>query len=305
MAFELPSGMLVFERGWLSANNIVFIDGEQTALVDSGYCTHSKQTVALIEAALAGRELNILVNTHLHSDHCGGNAALQDRYKTIQTLIPPGQAKSVTNWDPIALTYEPTGQLCPRFTFTTTLQSGGLITFGKDQWEIHAAPGHDPHSVIFFEPVERILISADALWENGFGVVFPELEGENAFSDVAATLDLIEKLDPEIVIPGHGRVFGYTKDVLALSRNRLDAFIQSPLRHARHATKVLLKFKLLELQRVDKTVFKLWAAKTAYLNRTRNSFFKQISVDEWLDKMIAELVKSNVARLEGELIVNI
>jgi hypothetical protein len=33
-----------------------------------------------------------------------------------------------------------------------------------------------------------VLISADALWENGFGVVFPELEGDDAFAIVAATL---------------------------------------------------------------------------------------------------------------------
>ena len=34
--------------------------------------------------------------------------------------------------------------------------------------------GHDPHSVILFEPQDRILISADALWEAGFGVIFPD-----------------------------------------------------------------------------------------------------------------------------------
>jgi glyoxylase-like metal-dependent hydrolase (beta-lactamase superfamily II) len=45
--------------------------------------------------------------------------------------------------------------------------------------------GHDPHSVILFEPVSRVLISADALWERGFGVIFPELEGVEAFDEVA------------------------------------------------------------------------------------------------------------------------
>ena len=42
----LPVGMCVLERGWLSANNILFTDGEQTLMIDSGYCTHSEQTVA-------------------------------------------------------------------------------------------------------------------------------------------------------------------------------------------------------------------------------------------------------------------
>ena len=48
--------------------------------------------------------------------------------------------------------------------------------------------------MILFEPASGILISADALWESGFGVVFPEIEGTAAFDEVAATLDVIERL---------------------------------------------------------------------------------------------------------------
>ncbi|MCQ9958297.1 hypothetical protein L6B39_14330, partial [Staphylococcus aureus] len=60
---------------------------------------------------------------------------------------------------------------------------------------------------ILFEPASRTLISADALWENGFGVVFPEIEGLQAFEEVAATLDVIEALAPLTIVPGHGGVF--------------------------------------------------------------------------------------------------
>lgn len=303
--FDLPPDLQVFERGWLSANNILFTGGEQTVLVDSGYCTHSDQTLALVETALHGRQLDLLVNTHLHSDHCGGNAALQSRYPLLNTLIPPGQAKFVQDWNPVALTYQPTGQLCPRFIFSDTLQPGGVISFGHSLWEIHAASGHDPHSVVFFEPIRKVLISADALWQNGFGVVFPELEGEQAFSDVAATLSLIETLSPRTVIPGHGPVFAYTPQVLAAARDRLDAFIKSPERHARHAAKVLLKFKLLELQQAALVAFSAWASETSHLKHIHNNFFSELEFDDWLNMMVSELVRSNAARLADKLIVNI
>ena len=303
--FDLPPDMQVFERGWLSANNILFTGGEQSVLIDSGYCTHSDQTLALVEAALHGRELDLLVNTHLHSDHCGGNAALQSRYQQLETLIPPGQAKLVQDWNPLALTYQPTGQLCPRFIFSDTLQPGSVISFGVSQWEIHAASGHDPHSVVFFEPIRKVLISADALWQSGFGVVFPELEGEQAFSDVAATLSMIETLAPLTVIPGHGPVFAYTPQVLAVARDRLSAFIKSPERHARHAAKVLLKFKLLELQQVALVEFRAWASATTHLRHIQNNFFSELDFEEWVDVMIAELVRSNAARVADKLIVNI
>ena len=54
---------------------------------------------------------------------------------------------------------------------------------GGFDWQVISAPGHDPHAVILFNPDTRVLISADALWERGFGVIFPELEGESGFAE--------------------------------------------------------------------------------------------------------------------------
>ena len=76
----LPAAMRVFERGWLSSNNILFTGPGPATLVDTGYLTHAAQTLALVERALDGQPLERLINTHLHSDHCGGNAALQARH---------------------------------------------------------------------------------------------------------------------------------------------------------------------------------------------------------------------------------
>ena len=104
----LPPGVIVLERGWLSSNNVVIRGAEEAALVDSGYCTHAQQTLHLVSQATVDRRLTTLVNTHLHSDHCGGNAALQAGYPRLRTLIPPGLAAAVRNWDPVKLTYQPT-----------------------------------------------------------------------------------------------------------------------------------------------------------------------------------------------------
>jgi len=300
----LPLGMHVFERGWLSSNNVLFTDGETSLLVDSGYCTHSAQTLQLVAHALGGRQLDRLVNTHLHSDHCGGNAALQARYPGIETLIPPGQAASVDPWDPIALIYTPTGQLCPRFTFSSVISPGTEIAFGSRMWQVHAALGHDPHSLLFFEPVSHTLISADALWENGFGVVFPELEGEDAFNDVAKTLDVIERLEPQLVIPGHGAVFPYSAEVLDRARTRLDHFARRPDKHARHAAKVLIKFKLLEQQQQPVDELIQWATGTDYLVQIRNSFFESEGLADWIESLLNELLSSGALTRKGDQIFN-
>ena len=81
----LPSDMQFIERGWLSSNSLLLTGPDDTALVDSGYHTHAAQTLALVQHALQGRTLNTLINTHLHSDHCGGNAALQSAYVPAST----------------------------------------------------------------------------------------------------------------------------------------------------------------------------------------------------------------------------
>ena len=164
---QLPTGVTVFERGWLSSNCLLCSGESGAAMVDSGYVTHAPQTLALVQSALQGRTLDLLVNTHLHSDHCGGNAAMQDAYPALRTLIAPGQAAWVTRWDPVALTYTPTGQSCPQFRFDAVLVPGIDIRLGDLLWQVHAAPGHDPHSVVLFEPQTRTLVSADALWERG------------------------------------------------------------------------------------------------------------------------------------------
>jgi glyoxylase-like metal-dependent hydrolase (beta-lactamase superfamily II) len=301
---EVPSGITILERGWLSSNNIVFTGGYRTALVDSGYSTHSTQTVALVRDVLGARPLDRLVNTHLHSDHCGGNAALQAEYPGVQTRIPPGQAEHVRHWDPVALTYAPTGQQCPRFRVEGLLRPGATINLGDLSWQIHASPGHDPHSVLLFEPASRTLISADALWENGFGVVFQELEGEHAFDDVARTLDLIESLDPATVIPGHGTAFTDVAQSLEAARRRLDGFVRDPTRHAAHAAKVLLKFRLLELQRIRLPEFVGWARATPYFSMVHARWFADASLQEWIEQLADSLVRSGAARREGEYVIN-
>jgi glyoxylase-like metal-dependent hydrolase (beta-lactamase superfamily II) len=296
----LPADIRVFERGWLSSNNILLLSDSAPALVDSGYATHASQTVALVENALGAQALALLVNTHLHSDHCGGNALLQARYPHLPTLIPPGHAEQVRRWDAKALSYLPTGQSCSRFVFESTLEPGSTLRLGQRDWQVHAAPGHDPHSVILFEPELRLLISADALWENGFGVVFPEIEGADAFSEVTNTLDLIESLQPRFVIPGHGSIFQDVTAALHTARQRLIRFIAAPERHAWHAAKVLLKFKLLEQQRIALADLQLWAEQTPYFSILRESYFADRGLQAWLNALIEDLLRSGAAALERE-----
>jgi glyoxylase-like metal-dependent hydrolase (beta-lactamase superfamily II) len=304
-AIMLPPDMHFIERGWLSSNSLLLTGPNDTVLIDSGYHTHAEQTLALVRHALRGRPLNRLINTHLHSDHCGGNAAVQTRWPSVRTSIPPGCAEAVRLWDEAGLTYKPTGQSCPCFRFDDVLQPGTPFGAGGRSWEVHAAPGHDPDSVLLFQPDTGVLLSADALWENGFGVVFPEIYGEPGFDDVGRTLDLIEQLQPTTIVPGHGRVFTDVSGALARARERLKLFMEQPLKHASHAAKVLIKFHLMDIQGCPVESLHEWAQTSSYLKTLHRSHFQQQTMREWTGGLMDALVRSGVLAQQGDRVVNV
>lgn len=299
----LPASMRVLERGWLSANNIVFLGREQTALIDSGYLTHAPQTLALVDHALGGRPLDLLLNTHLHSDHCGGNASLQARYG-CSTAIPVGDAAKVAAWDEDALSYRATGQQCARFAFDRTISPGDALVLGDLRWQALGAPGHDPTSLMFYCASEGILISADALWEHGFGVIFPELEGESGFAEEADTLDLIAALDVRLVIPGHGAPFTDVAGALARARSRVAYLRADPRRNADNAVKVMLKFLLLERQQMPLAdVVALFESNPVMAGSRRR--FLQVDAEDAARATVAALVRAGAAAIKDDLLLNV
>jgi glyoxylase-like metal-dependent hydrolase (beta-lactamase superfamily II) len=283
-------GLTVLERGWLSSNNILIHDRAGAVLVDSGHCVHAAQTVALVRHALQGARLARVINTHLHSDHCGGNAALQHAFDAAVS-IPPWLAGAVAAWDEEALSYGPTGQRCERFTAHDTLAPGNRLRLGGRVWEVLAAPGHDPASVMLFDSTHGLLLSADALWENGFGVVFPQIEGRDAWDEVAAALDLVERLPVSAVVPGHGPAFTGVAEALARARRRLAVFRAEPVRHAHYAAKALLTYHVMEHGPQPLEALRRWVAETPLMEllRAGSGPGPAQPADEWTEALLLQL----------------
>jgi glyoxylase-like metal-dependent hydrolase (beta-lactamase superfamily II) len=304
----LPDDLLVFERGWLSSNNILLRPGacapsDAAVLIDSGHSTHAGQTLALIDHALQGRPLGTLVNTHLHSDHCGGNAALQARHAP-QTWVPASQLDVVQRWDLDVLSYAATAQRCDRFSAHAALWAGDGHTWAGQRWVSLAAPGHDPHALMLWREDAGVLIAGDALWENGFGVVFPELEGVDAFDDVAAVLDLIETLPVRWVIPGHGPAFTDVAGALQRARRRLAAHRTDPRRHARHGAKVLIKYHLMEERQQELQTLLTWAEATPLLRSCQARAEEPGSPRQFAERLLQELLEGGALRRQGQLILD-
>lgn len=305
----LPPDITMLERGWLSSNSLLLHDESQGAvLVDSGYGSHQEQTLALVRNALNQRpqpSLRLIANTHLHSDHCGGNALLSQTFG-CDIAIPPGEFDAALNWDQQALSYESTGQNCPRFKPDQVLRPDTHIQQGERQWQVMAAPGHDPHSIILFEAESGILVSADALWEHGFGIVFPaitgeRLETEQGFAEVEASLDLIASLPTCLVVPGHGPAFADLAGALLRARKKLDYFRKNPERHARHAAKALIMFRLLEAGPQSRPNFVEWLLKTPVHQAMWRAYFSHLDTRAWTEELLTELAHHGALKQSPEL----
>lgn len=288
MTPRLPASVLVLERGWLSANNILLTDGSRADLVDSGYCTHVPQTLALVEQALAGRSLQRIVNTHVHSDHIGGNSALQARHGCT-IAIPAGHSEPVAAWDEDALLLGPLGQRSLRFRHDTAIAAGDEIEMGGLVWRALPAPGHDMDALAFHNPEKRLLISGDALWENGFGVVFPQLIGSaDALSAARATLETFSGLAVDAVLPGHGAPFADLEAALDRAFCRLRAFEEDIERLAWHGLKVVVAFHMLDRRRLRRNEAAGTLAGIPFLADVGRRYLR-LPEDSLAERLISEL----------------
>jgi glyoxylase-like metal-dependent hydrolase (beta-lactamase superfamily II) len=299
----LPPQVHVFVRDWLSANNVLLRSRDGHVLIDSGYVTHAPLTLALLASprGLAGDPLALLVNTHCHSDHFGGNAAVQRAYG-CPIALPAGEVAPVETWDTTALLLDYADQSAERFHVDEGLPPGTTRVWGDLEWQVLAAPGHAMRAVVFFNPEHGILISGDALWANGYGFVMPAAFDPQALPAARATLDMLAALPIRVVIPGHGEVFTDVAAALDRAYRRTAAFEADETRLARYALKALLAFTLLHRRRMALADLPAYVERVGIF-RDFNARCLQMAPAALAALLVAELERAGAVRRDGEHLV--
>lgn len=298
MTSTLPDSIKVIERGWLSSNNILCLDGKSATLIDSGYVSEANETVALVEKTLDGRHLTQILNTHAHSDHIGGNLAVQAAFGCSIT-VPEGSMSIIAEWDEEALLLGPLGQCAARFCHDDIYADGDIFDLGGFNWHTLAVSGHDMAALALYNPEKRLLISGDALWENGFGVIFPELLGSaDGLKSTRETLEKLARLPIDVVIPGHGPPFGDVDKAFERAFRRLDNFERNIDLMARHALKVVFVFIMLKKRQLRRSEMPEFLENLPFAHSV-NSRILHCNNDLLAEWLVSDLCRSGALKEEN------
>ncbi|MFC5289759.1 MBL fold metallo-hydrolase [Actinokineospora guangxiensis] len=198
-------------------NNAGVVHGRDgVALIDT--CATRRRTerfLAAVRAVAGAATIRYAVNTHLHGDHCYGNALLpaettvighaKTREGLLDDILLAGGAPPI--WAPmpdfgVAAVRPPTVIVGDKLT----------VHLGEHRVEL-AHPGHPAHTegdVVAWLPDSGVLFAGDLLFH---GITPMVLMG--SIDGALRSLDWLAAFEAEVVVPGHGPLIHDLAPVLA------------------------------------------------------------------------------------------
>lgn len=190
-------------------SNIYLVSGEHPIIVDAGTGFDSPGVISRIRSACPQGPA-MIVATHCHFDHVGGLADLVDAFG----------CPAFAGWRDAPHIREPDGFVSDdmfrgsmRPVDVHDLREGDILDSGDHTLTVLETPGHTSGSICLYDGEDRLLISGDTLFADGYGRT--DLPGGSG-SSMVASLRRLSKLDISGLFPGHGSTCDrYTPDRLA------------------------------------------------------------------------------------------
>lgn len=300
----LPPNMSFIERDWLSANHVIFREGDTATLIDSGYGRFNEVTLAKVDAVLTKwdwAQLDRIINTHIHSDHIGGNAELQRAHPGCSIAVPVDEQPALVNWDSPEQMLSYADQECERFAWDDVIEPGQQIQLGGEAWHSIATPGHDMGSLVFYSPQLRILISADVLWEHSFGFVPPQAVDPKPLAAQRATFKRLAELDVALVVPGHGPMFTDFSGALARASAKLEAFAEDDMKIAKSVVKGMFIYSMMWRGEIALADVPAYVARIG-VHRDYNAQFFKMSDEAYADWLVGEASRAGKIQVDGAVL---
>ncbi|MGK4005883.1 MBL fold metallo-hydrolase [Sorangium sp. So ce1036] len=298
----LPPHITFLQRGVLNSNSVVVHAPDAFLLFDTGYCTG----VPALERAVAeqaGRslaELAMIVNTHAHPDHTGGNAYLQARSR-CEIVTSDIDRMLIESGDPVTLMRDWADLQCPSFQVTRAVRPGETLAFGGAEFVVIDGSGHAAGEVSYYCARDKLLICGDLLWQSGFSNVVPLVEGIGGLARHERSLAALKALDVEIAIPGHGPLL-VGRDAV---RQRIDDSIETIRFYRAHrdrwASTVLKSFVIMHVLaagRATRGAFVARCERSPWFREQAARFFP--GQERLLDALVDDLLGKRILRAEHD-----
>ncbi|HYZ62799.1 MAG TPA: MBL fold metallo-hydrolase [Acetobacteraceae bacterium] len=233
-----------FQRPYPSANSVLLL-GHRPVLVDTGFGADVPQLRQwLTEQGTPAQALSLLINTHSHCDHAGGNHALQSRFG-ITVAASASEAAPVNARDPDACQARWLHQPIEAYQVGRMLEDGDQVATGNTVWDVLATPGHTAGHLSLHCKEHGNLILGDALHDADLGWLNPYREGADSLDRAEETVALLETLQARVAYSGHGPAITDLPAAFARARRRLQSWREDPHRIAWHACKRIFAHALM------------------------------------------------------------
>jgi len=224
---EILKDLFFIERGFLNGNHFVY-RSDTPVLIDTGYISGFEETEkSITQLGVNLPDISLIISTHTHCDHIGGNNRIQQKSGCDIALHKVGKyfIDSRDDWSPWWRYYNQEAEF---FTCTRSLEDGEIITLGPHEFQVLYTPGHASDGIVLYNRRDKILLSSDTLWQTDMAVMTLRVEGSRALFDMQASLHKIENLEVQTVYPGHGKPFYDMPKAIARSKQRIDNFLRNP-----------------------------------------------------------------------------
>lgn len=251
---EIMDDLFFVQRGYLNGNHFVY-RAERPVLIDTGYVADFSETERLIESlGVAIPRVRLIISSHCHCDHIGGNKIIQERSSCDIAMHRIGKhfIDTKNRW---ATWWQYYHQEADFFGCTEALDDGQTVAVGPHEFTVIYTPGHSADGFVFYHEKEKILISADTLWESDMAVITERVEGSRACFSMLESLEKLEELDVNMVYPGHGRPFSDVSGAIARTRKRLRGFLESRRKMGDDLLKKIIVYTLMMRRRVPEASF--------------------------------------------------
>ncbi len=236
---------VVFLENPLPSANAVLIRGARPVLFDTGFgCDVDRLEEKLLAEGVSPGRLALVVNTHHHSDHVGGNHWLQSGHG-----VPIAAEKRDAAWvnarDPRACDGDYLAQPVEPYRVDRPLVAGETLKCGRLEFEILQVPGHTPTSLAFWHQATGFLIGGDVVHDQDLGWLDLPRRGPQVLGQALQTVERLAALPIRVMASGHGPLVEQPAESLARARQRLLSWQREPSKALWHGLKRIFAYALL------------------------------------------------------------